>query len=234
MRLEKLDILRWLAILLMVIFHINYSLVHLFNKTILNFSDIFWFTIWRSVAVLFIIVSWISFFLAEKKYWKKINLKYFKVSIVLWVIALLISLWTSLFFPEQYIRFWIIHFFSLSFILILLFRKLWYYNLLLAILFIIYGFYYIPVINNEYLYFLGFKYPSFSSADFYPILPYFWFMLFWYVFALFLKDKDKLNIFKISNKKNFINISLEYLWKKSLVIYLIHQPIIIWIIYLVK
>lgn len=130
MRLEKLDILRGIAILLMVVFHLNFSLVNIFNVEILNISESLWFYIWKISALLFIFVSWISFFLAEQKYKNKIILKYLKVSAILWIIALLISLSTYIFFPDLYIRFWIIHFFALSFLLMLFFRKFKYFNLI--------------------------------------------------------------------------------------------------------
>jgi len=241
MRLQKLDIFRGVAILLMVVFHINYSLLNIFNIDALNFSELFWFIEGRISALLFIFIAWISFLLAEKKYWNKIIKKYFKVVFILWIIAWLISLSTFLFFPEQYIRFGIIHFFALSFLLMLLFRIFNYYNLLFWIIFIIYWFYFIPVIDNQYLYFLWFMYNWFHSADYYPILPYFWIMLLWYSSGLCLYNKNKLNIFKLkpySNKFIFkkvfiiLNNFFEYIWKKSLIIYLIHQPIIIFIIYL--
>lgn len=244
MRLEKLDIFRWIAIILMVIFHLNYSLVNIFGNDIINFSENFWFIIWKIAALLFIFIWGISFFLAENKYWKQINSRYLKVSVILWIIASGITISTHLFFPEQYIKFWIIHFFALSFLLLLFFRKLKYYNVLLWVLTIITGVLFTWDIQNQYLYFLWFTYPWFSSADFYPILPYFWIILLWYSFTLFLQDNNYLNILALHKQKNKTNIKnifsyynkilkiLWRIWRYSLVIYLVHQPIIIGIIYL--
>ncbi len=233
MRLEWLDITRWIAIIFMILFHFNYSLVNIFNINTLNFSEYFWVILWKISVFLFIFISWIWFFLAEKKYGKNINLKYIKVSIILWVISLFISLITYFIFSgSQFIKFWIIHFFSISFLLLLIFRKFKFYNLLFWSIILIYGFYFIPIIKSEYFYFLWFMYPWFKSADYYPIFPYFWIMLYWYTFALFLEKIDKFKLLKIKNKDNIINIILWYLWRKSLIIYLIHQPIIILFLYI--
>jgi len=232
MRLERLDIIRGIAIFLMVIFHLNYSLVNIFNSQILELPANIWFYIWRISALLFIIIAGISFVLAENKYKIKIIKKYIKVSIFLWIIAFFISLSTLLFFPEQYIRFWIIHFFSLSFLLLLLFRKFKYYNIILWLWIIIYGFYFISIVEVKYLYFLGFVYPWFNSADFYPILPYFWVMLLWYWIWTYLLNNNLLHILRWSSISNIFKKFFIYIWKKSLLIYIIHQPIIIGVLYL--
>lgn len=234
MRLEKLDIFRWVAIFLMIIFHLNYTLINIFSINLLNFSNTFWFIIWKISVFLFIFISWIWFFLAEKKYNKKIIKKYIKVSAFLWIIAIFISIITYFILDwQQYIKFWIIHFFSLSFLLLLIFRLFKFYNLFLWTIILIYGLYFIPIINSEYFYYLWFTYPWFKSADYYPIIPYFWIMLYWYIFALFLDKIGKIYIFKIKGKNNFIWTLLSYMWKKSLLIYIIHQPIIILILYII-
>ncbi len=231
MRLEKIDILRGIAIILMAIFHLNYSLLHIYNNNILNFSKIFWFYEGRISALLFIFVWWLSFYLSEKKYKDAIIKKYLKFSFFLMLIAWWISILTYFLFPNQYIRFWIIHFFSLSFPLLLLFKRLRYLNIAFWIIFIIYGFYMIPVIENQYFYFLGFTYPWFVSADFYPIFPYFGVLLLGYSSGLLLDMSQKLNILKLQTKKNILTRFFIYLWRRSLIIYLIHQPIIIFVLF---
>ncbi len=231
MRLEKLDIFRWIAIVLMVIFHLNYSLVHIFDIWFLNFSDTFWFIVWKISVTLFMFIAGISFYLAEKKYSSDITKKYLKISILLAIFAGIISIVTYYFYNSLYIRFGILHYFSLSFLLMLFFRKLGYYNAIIWIIIIIYWVYFIPIISNTHLFFLWFMYPWFKSSDYYPIFPYFWIMLLWYSIWLFLDNINKLNLLKLKSEKNIFDKILEYLWKKSFIIYLIHQPIIIWVLY---
>ena len=104
----------------------------------------------------------------------------------------------------------------------------------MGIITIVIGIFFTPVIQNEFLYFLGFTYPGFSSADFYPIFPYFGVMLFWYNFGLILNNENKIKTLEWSVKENIIIWYIWLLWRKSLVIYLIYQPIIISSIYLYK
>jgi uncharacterized membrane protein len=153
------------------------------------------------------------------------------VSLFLWLIAFLISTITYFFIREQYISFWIIHFFSLAFFMLIFFRKLWLINIFLWVIFIVYGFYFIPMVSVTYLDFLGFRYPWAFSADYYPLFPYFWVMLLWYSCAVFLSNKKLLWFLSIERNNNMLEIACMYLWKKSLIIYVIHQPIIVWIIY---
>lgn len=234
MRYDKLDILRWTAIVFMIIFHINYSLSKIFWINTLNFSDFFWFIIWKIWVILFIIISWISFFLAEKKYRDKINKKYLKYSIFLWVIAIFITLITYFFIPSQIILFGIIHFFSISFLLIVFLRKLRYFNLIIWTIITILPFFINMKTKYSYLSFLWFIKPPFYSSDFYPLIPYFWFFLISYSLSIFLDKTWLLKKIFWWNYNGYFWKWLKYFWKNSLTIYLIHQPIIITIIYILK
>ena len=232
MRLERLDILRGIAIVLMVVFHLNYSLVNIFSIEILNFSTDFWDIMGKVAALLFMLIAGFSFFLSEKKNPEKNVRKYIIYSMMLGTIAGWISFFTYKFFPTEYIRFGILHFFSVWFLLLIFLRKFGYYNIALWILIIIYGAYFIPVIESQYWYFLWFQYIGFSSADYYPIIPYVWVLLFWYSLWKILSHYEWNSILKIERRLHKWEIFLSGIWKKSLIIYLIHQPIIIWSLYI--
>jgi len=83
MRLQRLDILRGTAIVLMVVFHLNYSLVNIFGIESLNFSELLWYILGKIAALGFMTIAGISFSLAEKKYGKNIWEKYWKYAFVL-------------------------------------------------------------------------------------------------------------------------------------------------------
>ena len=232
MRLERLDIFRGIAIVLMVVFHLNYSLVNIFSMEMLNFSEDFWYIIWKIAANIFILVAGFSFFLSENKNPKKIVKKYFGYSVILGIIAVWISFITFAFFPTEYIRFGILHFFSLWFVLLIFFRKLGYYNFILWSIIIIYWAFLIPIIENQQLYWLWFTYLGFTSADYYPIFPYMWVLLLWYSLWKIFEDYKYNKFLKTHRKLNISEKFLVYISKKSLIIYLIHQPIIIGSLYI--
>lgn len=232
MRYDKLDILRWIAIIMMIIFHINYSLLNIFSISYLNFSDFFWFLFWRFWVFLFITISSVSFLLSEKKHWDKVDKKYLKYALYLWAIALIITLFTYIFIREQLILFGIIHFFSLSFLLIILLRKARYLNLLIGLIIMLIPFIIDMTVSFDYLFFLWFISTNFYSADFYPIIPYFWLFLFTYSIWLYLHEKQILQKILSWEKKWFAYNFFKFMWKHSLIIYLIHVPIIVSLIYL--
>ena len=227
MRYEKIDILRGWAIVLMILFHLNYSLVHIFSIEILNFSEIFWYILWRVSVLGFMAIAWISYFLAEKKYGKDTFKKYWKYSCILAFLAASISFTTYFSFPQQYIKFWILHFFAVSFFLLPFFSIFKYTNILIWISIIMYGIFFIPVIENKYFFFLWLRDLWFTSADYYPLIPYFGVLLLAYSAWLLLDKYWKFNIFHKTNKINILESILIYIGKRSLIIYIIHQPIIV-------
>ena len=172
-RLDILDILRGLAVVLMILFHLNYSLVHIFDSEILNFSESFWYVIGKISALSFILLAGFSYFLAEKKYGKSIKQKYLRYGCILGFLALCISLFTYLFFPEQFIAFGILHFFSLSFFLLPYITFLGYWLIILGGVILVYGIFLIPFIISPYFFAFGFQTREFFSADYYPLFPYF-------------------------------------------------------------
>ena len=231
MRFKKLDYIRALAVILMIFFHLNYILVEIFSINFLNHFPIFWRIIQVFWWFLFIFIAWFSFYLSSEKYKKEVNKKYIKITLRLFILALLISFFTYIFIPSQFISFWILHFFALWFLLLLIFKNFWYYNLIIAIILFILWFYFPIITEYKYLIFLWIVYKWFYSADYYPIIPYFSYMLFWLIFAKYLSQKNKLSIFYSDSNTRFSNI-LSFIWKHSLLIYIIHTPIIYAIIYI--
>lgn len=143
----------------MVLFHINYTSLLMYDEKFISFSDRTWFWIGRVSAVTFILLAGFSFHLAHKKYGDDIYEKYIKVAFRLLGYAFLISFFTYLLSPESFVKFGIIHFFGISFLLLLMAFRLGYWNLPIAIYLLIFGHGWKFVVNVDFLYFLGFPYP---------------------------------------------------------------------------
>ena len=233
-RLERIDILRGSAIVLMILFHLNYSLVHIFDSEILNLSEYFWFFLGKISALSFIFLAGFSYFLAEQKYGKKVKQKYLRYAVILGFFALCISFFTYFLFPEQFIAFGILHFFALSFLLLPYFTRLWYWIIPLAGAIILSGAYFFPVVESAFFFPLGFRNIEFFSADYYPLFPYFGVLLLGYVGARFSSQYWLLKYLSLSRKIYFWERGLIYLGKRSLLVYLIHQPIIIWVLFVLQ
>jgi uncharacterized membrane protein len=88
------------------------------------------------------------------------------------------------------------------------------------------------IIESNYLFILWFIPSNFYSADFWPLIPYFWVFQISYAISLYLYEKNILQKILSWEKKWFVYTFFKFMWKNSLLIYLIHVPIIISLIYL--
>lgn len=220
-RIWELDLLRGIALILMIYFHIIYDLKEFYNFPVSYESGANSY-IGKISAILFMLISGISSSLSKS------NIKRaFKVL----GIALIITIITHLYDSDNGIKFGILHFLGVSMLLSPIFNKWSKYILLLLSTFII-------ILGNalsnietsvNYLFPIGIINSSFVSSDYYPLLP--WFGVFLYGLALgkFLYSQKR-SIFNFSFKENVIS----KIGRKTLPIYLMHQPTIIVTLILLK
>jgi len=212
MRYQYLDILRWICIVLMVLFHLNYSLVNIFDIHFLNFSETFWYVVWRVSALWFMMISWASFYLASKKYSAaQLQNKYISYGWVLAIIALGITLGTYFFMPDQLILFGILHFFAVSFFLLPFISRVRYWAILALFAIAIITQLWDTQVSNAFMFPLWFYNSDFRSADYYPLIPYFWYILWWYLIAGIGDRYNLLRVLQIERALNTQEIVLTYL-----------------------
>ena len=233
MRYHLLDAIRGLALLGMILYHFCYDLTDIFNVSLEWFSGqgiYYWQRINCSV---FIILSGICAHFSR-------HLLKRGLTVSLWGAA--ISLFTLLFMPEQQILFGILTFLGLMMIFTALAQPLLQYSkkeprffLALALVLFLIS-YYVPQGYFNFIFqqvpipdswhnlsffsnLLGFKTEQFSSADYFPLLPWSFLYLSGYFFWLLLKpDRRRLLGLKIP--------FLSFIGRHSLLIYLVHQPLI--------
>ena len=237
-RFWEIDFLRGIAIIMMVLYHLLYNL-HYFGHYNINVYSGFWMYFARTTATIFIFLVGVSLTLSFSKAIKsnlnekKLFLKYLRRGLKIFSWGLIITLVTWVFLREGCVVFGILHFIGISIILAYFFLKLRLWNLLIGILFIFLGLYLKSfTVNFSWLVWLGFKPAHFYTIDYFPLFPWFGVVL----IGLFIGNliyPDYSRKFYLQDFSNFSIIkSFCFLGKHSLLIYLIHQPLIIALLYL--
>jgi uncharacterized membrane protein len=166
---------------------------------------------------------------------KEITKKYLKRGLKIFGYGLLITIFTFLFFREETILFGILHFFGIAIILSIPFLAGKWKNLALGAIIIAIGLQlWQMTFDFPWLMWLGLYPKGMWTFDYFPLLPWFGFIL----IGIFLGNtlyKDGKRIFKIKELGQKI-IAKQLCWagNHSLIIYFIHQPILVGIILAVK
>lgn len=198
----------------MVYFHLIFDLSELYGFNAGIYSP-FNHIIGELSAIIFIFISGVS------SIFSKSNVKR---GLRLFFIAMLLTLITYVFARDMTIKFGILHFLSICMIIYPLLNKLNpFYKIIFSVILILAGFYTRSVNStNDMLFFLGIHNSSFSSGDYYPLIPWLGLYLFGCSFGKLIYSEKK-SVFKTNLNQNI----LTYAGKHSLVIYILHQPIII-------
>ncbi|MEW5953871.1 MAG: heparan-alpha-glucosaminide N-acetyltransferase [Bacillota bacterium] len=220
-RLWEIDSVRGLALVLMIIYHLLYDLNVFFGFSVAYNEGLFYF-IGKAAAALFILVAGISCAFSNNNALRGIKL-------ILW--GYLIFLVTSLVLPGSNIVFGILQFLGVCFLLYPVFKNLTPSLLLTigaAIIFTGQLTSQLSVSHN-WLAPLGFYGPDFSSVDYFPLIP--WLGIFLMGIAI-RKTVYKENKSLFNQAGNYFK-PLAAVGKRTLTIYLIHQPLILGLLYLV-
>ncbi len=235
-RFWEIDSIRGLAITMMISYHFIFDLTF-FGIYSLDINSGFLWIFARLTAFTFIFLMGVSLTLSSSRAQitgeGELFKKYFKRGLKIFSIGLLITIATFIFIPQEFIIFGVLHFIGISIILAYPFLKHKSLNLFLGISFIIVGIYLGSfTFDFSWLVWLGFIPNTLQTVDYFPLLPWFGVVLIGLFFGKILY-KNYLRQFEIPDlsKSYFIRI-FSFLGRNSLIIYLIHQPILIIILYL--
>lgn len=232
-RYNKLDYIRGIALINMIIYHALWDMKYIFNY------DLFWFDttvtyIWQQlICYTFILLSGFCFLLSKNNFVR--GLKVFTLGLVVTVVTLFVL-------PDSPIIFGVLTLIGSSMILLSLFdnilNKL---NPYLGTFIFLFLFFIFRNVNSGYLGFefikfcrvpntlyrdlissyFGFPSIGFVSSDYFSLIPW----LFLYIVGYYL--------FKIIRMKDLliklipsINFPIEFIGKNSLIVYAVHQPIV--------
>jgi uncharacterized membrane protein len=238
-RLWEIDTLRGITIILMIIYHIIYNL-RFFGGYDINLLSPGLFFLQKTIGSSFLLLVGISLTLSYNKSYSKVKelknsnfIKYLKRGTTIFLAGMVITLVSWIFYRQLYIRFGILHLIGLGIILSYPLIKFKYVNLGLGIILIFIGqIIKDMVFNFSWLLGLGFMPKNFFTLDYYPLIPWIGVILIGIYLGNTLYNKNKL-IVKIPNLSNLRIIKgLSFLGKHSLLIYLLHQPILIALMYI--
>lgn len=231
-RIKLLDEIRGFCILLMVIYHALYDAVYILE--IESVKDIFFkLTFFQPfVAAIFVILSGIS---------SRLSSNNIKRGIKLLIISILLTLATRIIIPEQTIYFGIIHMLSISILVFALARPLIDKippaagaAVSILLFFLTYGlqYGYIGIENilkisiskklfdYLYLYPFGLPHQGFSSADYFPLIPWLFIFLAGAYLGVYVKKGKGVPKWAYKERVSFFS----FLGRHSLIVYLLHQP----------
>ena len=234
-RYAFIDYLRGIALLLMFIYHFCFDLDY-FNFIQTDFNNNPLWTNFRIIIVsLFLWLVGLSLWLATRT---KINLpRYLKRLSLLVIASALVSYSSYITFPKSYIFFGILQFILVASIVGLLFIRLYYSNLVLGLILIVIGTTYShPIFNTSALQWFGLMTHRPITEDYVPFLPWFGVVLIGIFSAAFIfKEQGSKWITARFSRWNDTNTKyqrhISCMGRHSLMIYLIHQPIFMGLLY---
>lgn len=234
-RYGLLDTLRGIALVSMVIYHAVWDMVYIFNEHWLWYSSVY-ARIWQqSICISFILISGFCFSLGHNK---------LKRGLIVLLCGGLISVVTNIFLPDEKIFFGVLVLIGSCMLIAVYLEKIMakansYIGFTLSLLLFI-------LLKNigkghilsftlpQFLYkgfimsYIGFGEDIYRGVDYFPLIP--WIFLFYTGYFLFriVRDNDMLRL-----AKNGIE-PLSAVGRHTLLIYLVHQPVIycvLWLFY---
>jgi len=240
-RFWEIDVLRGLAIMLMVIYHLIFDLTY-FGIFSFNLSSgfLWWFA--RAVAFIFLFLVGVSLTLSYTRSQLKgirqengaLFPKYLKRGVKIFSLGLLVTLATWMFIPEDFIVFGVLHFIGMAIVLEYPFLNKKYLNLVLGFIFIIAGFILAQFpVSYSWLLWLGLKPAGFITVDYFPLFPWLGVVSLGIFTGKILYPGYKRRFHLPNLSKNPSIEIFSFMGRHSLLIYLLHQPLLIMILYLI-
>lgn len=225
-RFWKIDAMRGLAVAGMIIFHF-FFILDFFDVINQQMRSGWWLIFARLIQFIFLGLVGVTLALSQKT-----NTDQLLRGLKILGLGLIVTFVTYIFIPEQFVVFGILHFIGTSIIILAPLLKKPNLALVLAIAVLLVS----PSLSSQQtaflpLYILGLQTPlSVNPVDYFPIFPWISVILIGLFIGHFLKEKKFYQ--QVTVPKYFQ--TLTFLGKRSLLIYLIHVPIIIGILILTK
>ena len=231
-RFWEVDALRGVAIVMMVIYHLLWTLwfVRVLPEIVLYAG--FWKYFQRTTASLFIVLVGVSLVISyNRALQKRGNLnglwwKFLRRGAMLFGFGVVIDLVTRA-ANTGFVDFGVLHLIGFSVAVAYPFLRFRWPNLVLYVIFFLVGGYVETIhVNTRWLVWLGLTPERYGPVDFFPIFPWFGVVLLGVFLGHLLYDGNRRHI-SLPNLSGWLPFNLlEFLGRHSLFIYLVHQPLI--------
>jgi len=225
-----IDYLRGIALLLMFTYHFSFDLNYYHFIETNFYNDPFWINFRIVIVSLFLWLVGVSLWLANQN-----GLKLSRISKRLsWLVlaAALVSYSSYITFPSSYIFFGILHFIIVASLVGLLFIRLYYSNLIIGIVLIIISITISsPIFNHDALQWFGLMPQKPITEDYVPFLPWFGVVLIGLFSGQFIFKQGHLKAIPRWREKTKLQSTISCMGRYSLIIYLLHQPLFMGILF---
>jgi uncharacterized membrane protein len=233
-RYWEIDLARGVAVVTMIVFHSAFDL-DFFGVLPLDVSGGFLRMLAYLTASTFIFLVGLSFTISYARASRRLDgrglaLKYVRRGLTIFGYGLVITAVTRIFLPSVYIVFGILHFIGIAILLAPLFVRFDAEKLIIASIACLIAGYITSLITGPWpLLLLGIRPESFTSLDYVPLIPWFGLVLVGMACGhLFYPDGKRGCSLPVAEPA--FARPLEFLGRHSLVIYFLHQPIILFVI----
>jgi uncharacterized membrane protein len=234
-RYDELDMARGIAILMMIIFHVLFDL-YFFGIYPVAVTTGFWRYFAFSTASLFLLIAGVSLTLSHARIMQKdpppppaaIWKKYLKRGGFIFGCGLLVTLATYIYLGNGFVLFGILHVIGVSIMVSPLFFRFKEKNIVIGAMVVLAGIVIaaVPVSGPAFLIPVGIHPSSFYSVDYEPVVPWSGIVLIGLGLGNLLY-LDGRRAFPVPALPRIIARPLTFLGRHSLIIYLIHQPVIL-------
>ena len=230
-RIELIDLLRGLAVIAMTVFHFTFDL-ELFGVLEQGFMwQAEWVYFARSIAGSFLMLAGVSLFLANSK---GVNLMHWGKRVLKIVAAAgLITIATWFAIPDAFIFFGILHMIAFGSVVGLVFLRFpWWVTLAAAVgVFVLRAFGRTEILDAPFWWWTGLSQYTPNSVDYVPAFPWFGMVLLGIALAQILNGSAFMEIARSMKLSHPVASAIKFLGRNSLVYYLLHQPVMIALLY---
>ncbi len=230
-RLAVIDIARGVAIIAMVVYHLCWDLSYFHFIPVDVGFDPGWVLFARTILASFLFLVGVGLALAHgdgirwRAFWRR------WVFVVAGALVITVTTWFA--FPDSFVYFGVLHAIALFSLMALPFIRapLWLVVITAAVFIALPQFYADPLFNERAWSWLGFWVVPPPTNDLVPVFPWFGVVLLAIVATRIARNRGWLDRLALVQPANRVAGILGWLGRWSLVIYLIHQPLLLGMIY---